>query len=70
MQYMLLIYNDETWWERLSEEEGRALMGEYFAYTDDLRSAGAFVSGEPLQPTTTAAEGLPRRRFTVDELFE
>src|SRR5687767_2256627 len=71
MQYMLLIYNDETWWERLSEEEGRALMGEYFAYTDDLRSAGAFVSGEPLQPTTTAKTVNVRdgERFVSDGPF-
>lgn len=27
------------------------------------------VNTPTLQPTTTAAEGLPRRRFTVDELY-
>ena len=54
MQYMLLVYDDETQWERMSEVEAGALMGEYFAYTDELRSSGALVSGEPLQPTTTA----------------
>ncbi len=71
MQYMLLIYDDETQGERLSEEEGRALMGEYFAYTEALRSSGAFVAGEPLQPTTTARTVNVRdgERFVTDGPF-
>jgi hypothetical protein len=71
MQYMLLIYNDETWWERLSEEEGQAIMGEYFAYTEELRSSGAFVAGEPLQPTTAAKTVNVRdgERFVTDGPF-
>ena len=71
MQYMLLIYNDETWWESLSEEEGRAVTGEYFAYTEELRSSGAFVSGEPLQATTTAKTVHVRdgERFITDGPF-
>ena len=54
MQYMLLIYDDEKQWAGMSAEESRQLMQEYFAYTDELRQAGAFVAGEPLQPTQTA----------------
>jgi hypothetical protein len=54
MQYMLLIYDDETQWGSWTEEDSKAFMDEYFAYTDDLRRAGAFVAGEALQPTTTA----------------
>jgi hypothetical protein len=54
MQYMLLIYNDEAAWENVSREEGEKITGEYFAYTNELREAGAFVAGDPLQPTRTA----------------
>jgi hypothetical protein len=54
MQFMLLIYDDQQAWERLSEEERNAVMGEYFAYTDQLREAGAYVAADALQPTGTA----------------
>ncbi len=54
MQYMLLIYDDEKQWAEMPEERGRELMGEYFAYTEELRQAGAFIAGDPLQPTSTA----------------
>jgi hypothetical protein len=54
MQYMLLIYDDETTWRGFSEEERNALMGEYGAYTDELRKAGAYVAGDALQPIGTA----------------
>ena len=55
MQYMLLIYNDEQAWASLAEDERNAIVGEYFALTDELREQGSFVAGAPLQPTTTAS---------------
>lgn len=54
MQYMLLIYDDEALWERMSEDERGAIMQEYFAFTNELREAGKYVSADPLQPTATA----------------
>ena len=54
MQYMLLIYDDEQLWASMPEEERNALYGEYFAVTKELREAGAYVSGNELQPTSTA----------------
>ena len=71
MQYMLLIYDDEAKWDRMTEEEARTLMGEYFAYTDELRDAGAFVSGEPLELTKTAKTVHVRdgERFVTDGPF-
>jgi hypothetical protein len=54
MQYMLLIYDDPSVWGSLSEDERGAVMGEYFAYTDAIRSTGNFVAGDALQPSTTA----------------
>jgi hypothetical protein len=54
MQYMLLIYDDETLWQTRSEAEGAKIMQEYFAYTTDLQKSGAFVAGAPLQPTQSA----------------
>jgi hypothetical protein len=54
MQYLLLIYNDEETWERMPDEERGKIVQEYAALTDDLRERGAYVGGNPLQPTTTA----------------
>ena len=54
MQFMLLIYDDETIWSRMPEEEQNAIMGEYFAYTEALKQSGKYVAGDALQPTSTA----------------
>jgi hypothetical protein len=54
MQFMLLIYDDEQIPQTMSEEERNAFMGEYFAYTEELRQAGAYVAGDALQPIGTA----------------
>jgi hypothetical protein len=54
VQYMLLIYDNEKALAGMPEDERRALMGEYFAYTEGLQKAGAFVEGAPLESTSTA----------------
>lgn len=46
---MLLIYSAES-----TPMQERPAMSEWFDYTKSLRSAGALVAGDPLQPTTTA----------------
>jgi hypothetical protein len=54
MQYMLLIYGDESAWHTRSEEESGQIMQAYGAFTDELKGAGAMVAGDALQPTQTA----------------
>jgi hypothetical protein len=54
VQYMLLIYDDPNVLAAMSEEGSKAFFGEYFAYSDELQAAGAFVAGDALQATTTA----------------
>jgi hypothetical protein len=54
VQYVLLIYGDPAAAEGMSEEDGRAMMAEYFEYTEGLRRSGAYVSGEPLESAQTA----------------
>ena len=70
-QYMLLIYDDPSVWQSMGEDERNAVMGEYFAYTNELREAGAYVSGDALQPTTTATSVRLRdgERLTTDGPF-
>jgi hypothetical protein len=54
MQYILLIYADETGWERLSPDEQAKGMQEWFDYTQWLRDSGVYVAGDALAPTTAA----------------
>jgi hypothetical protein len=57
MQYLILIYDAETA-NPSPEPPDPALWGEilgqYNAYTEMLKSTGAFIAGEALQPVTTA----------------
>jgi hypothetical protein len=54
MQYMLLIYDAEETWTSMSEDERNSVMGEYYAYTEELKKSGKYVAGDALQPTGTA----------------
>lgn len=54
MQFMLLLHDDEAAWTGLSEDRQMAIVGEYMAYSDELQTAGAFVSGAPLDPAGSA----------------
>lgn len=53
MKYLCLIYSDEKS-IKFTEAEGKAFMGEYFAFTEDIRSKGQLLAGEPLMPADTA----------------
>ena len=71
MQYMLLIYDDESHWRDLPEDERNSIMHEYFSFTEALRDSGKYVAGDALQPTGTAKsvqvrEGAP---LTTDGPF-
>ena len=54
MRYLCLIYDDESKLGTMSREEGDAMMGEYFAFTEGIKKSGQYVAGEALQPTQTA----------------
>ena len=56
MRYMLLLIGDEDQWENLSEEEAGEAMQAYEDYSRQLVEAGAFVSGEGLQPSSTSTQ--------------
>ena len=71
MQYMLLIYGDDSSWETLSADEKRAIGGEYFAFTNELRASGKMVAADQLQPTGTATSVRIRdgKTLTTDGPF-
>lgn len=54
MKYLCLIYDDESKWASMSQDDAQALMGEYFAFTEGIRKSGHYVAGEALKPTPTA----------------
>ena len=54
MKYLCLIYENENNWETMPKEESDAVMGEYFAFTEDIKKSGHLLAGEALQPTPTA----------------
>ena len=51
MQYALTIYGAPR---EMTPEEGKAMSEEYFRLTEEMRSSGAFLAGEGLQPASTA----------------
>jgi hypothetical protein len=65
MQYMLLIYADEADWESYSEEERRAIYAEYGKLNGELRAQGKLISGDELQPTSTATTVRVRKGETL-----
>ena len=54
MRYMLLIVGDESRYDDMSDEDRAATLGAWADYTKALSDAGAFVSGDGLQTSTTA----------------
>ena len=54
MQYILLVYSDESKMQGLSEDEAKAVMGAWHGYTEDLQKSGGMQAGDALQPTPTA----------------
>jgi hypothetical protein len=54
MRYMFLIYEDETIWERFTEQEKSTIWREVREFIQGLRASGVYRAGGPLEPTTTA----------------
>jgi hypothetical protein len=54
MKYLCLIYDDEKKLETMPQGESDKFMGEYFAFTEDIRKSGHMIHGEALQPVHTA----------------
>jgi len=54
MRYMCVIYDDEKVLAGMSKEESEAFMGEYFAFTEDIKASGHYLGGDALHPVQTA----------------
>lgn len=54
MQYLLLIYANESDDAKVPQEQRQAMFGEWMTYTENLKTGGAYVAGDALQPVATA----------------
>jgi hypothetical protein len=54
VQYMLLIYGDQSSLDNRSEEERGKMYQAYGTFTQELRDSGAMIAGDALEPTQTA----------------
>ena len=54
MKYMLLIYDNEQAWTRITEAEQRKVYGEYMAFTEDIKASRNYLASSQLQPIGTA----------------
>lgn len=54
MQYILLIYGNETTWNALSDAEKERIGRETGQFAEELRASGKLRGGNPLQPVATA----------------
>ncbi|MBL8956379.1 MAG: hypothetical protein JNK82_36735 [Myxococcaceae bacterium] len=53
-EYLLLIYEDEKRWTKLSEAEKGKIFGRYFQLSSELRQTGLWVDGAALATSDTA----------------
>jgi len=54
MQYLLLIYHNESEWEKLGPSQQAAIYREYRELIQRLAATGKYLAGDELKPTTTA----------------
>jgi len=54
VKYLCLIYDEEKKLGQMSKDEADAFMGEYFAFTEDIKRSGHYLAGEALKPVQTA----------------
>ena len=62
-RYLLMIYGDES--VDLHPDEMQKAMAGYDAFTNEVKSAGAYQTGEALQPTATATTVRVRNGETL-----
>lgn len=54
MQYLLMLYADESAFQNMTREQQEKGMAAYFAYTQALQEAGALRGSNRLRPSATA----------------
>jgi hypothetical protein len=65
VQYLLLIYDDESVWANMTQEQTQEIMGQYLDYSEKVFAAGVAKAGDALQPTSAATTVRVRDGQTV-----
>jgi hypothetical protein len=65
MKYLCLVNTDEKLWDALPAAEQERLIGDHFAFAEELRRRGQYLAGEALQPVSTAVTVRVRDGRTV-----
>jgi hypothetical protein len=71
MQYVLLIYDDESQLQTLGEERFAKMYADYGAFTNEIIQSGNFKAGSELQPVSKATTVRVRndKRLLTDGPF-
>jgi len=71
MKYMLLIYDEEQVWAKLSESERKQIYSEYGQFSQQVKATGHYVAGAQLQPIAAATSVRVRngKRLLTDGPF-
>jgi hypothetical protein len=71
MQYLLLIYDQEAEFVKMSKDETAKMYAEYMDFTTDIKNKGNHLAGHQLQPIATATTVRIRngKRLTTDGPF-
>jgi|SRR5690242_2229485 len=54
MKYLLLIYDREQDWSKLSEAEQGQMYSEYMKFSQDIKESGNYITGAQLHPVSSA----------------
>lgn len=54
MQYMLMLYSNESQWPTMTPEQQATGLAAYTAYTEALKKADVYRGGDRLRPTSAA----------------
>jgi hypothetical protein len=65
MEYVLLIYGQESSWSDLGRDEQKAMYEEYFALARDLRAESKLLASNELHSVTTATTIAVRDGETI-----
>jgi len=71
MEYLLLIYDNESDFAKMSEADQSAIMKDYGSFTQSIRQSGHHKAGQQLQPVATATTVRVRngKRVVTDGPF-
>jgi hypothetical protein len=56
MQYLFLLYADDTQWNKMTPEQQQQGVAAYGAYTQALKEAGVYVGSNRLRPAASATK--------------